>query len=97
MNRYMLLYAGPPTPPGASHEGWPEWFGGLGEHLIDRGSPLTDGVAVHDDGSTGEPADRLNGYSIVRAQSAQAVLDLVRKHPYLTAGRGHSIEVYPLP
>jgi hypothetical protein len=26
MSSFILLYNVPPTPPGASHEGWPEWF-----------------------------------------------------------------------
>jgi hypothetical protein len=97
MDRYMLLYVGPPTPQDASRAGWPEWFAGLGEDLIDRGSPLTDGVAVHDDGSTGGPVTHLNGFSIVQASSEQDVLRLVARHPYLTGGPEHSVEVYRLP
>jgi hypothetical protein len=37
MRRFLLLYRGPPAPPDATHEGWPEWFApgsngtGLGE------------------------------------------------------------------
>ena len=34
MNRFLVLYVGPATPPDASHEGWPEWFAGLGERLV---------------------------------------------------------------
>jgi hypothetical protein len=26
MSSFILLYNGPATQPGASHEGWPEWF-----------------------------------------------------------------------
>jgi hypothetical protein len=33
MNRFLVLYVGPATPPDASHEGWPEWFAKLGDRL----------------------------------------------------------------
>jgi hypothetical protein len=64
MNRFLVLYVGPATPPDASHEGWPEWFAKLGDRLVDRGSPIVEGRALHGDGSTGDAAAQLNGYSI---------------------------------
>jgi hypothetical protein len=36
MNRFLVFYVGPATPPDASHEGWPEWFAKLGDRLVDR-------------------------------------------------------------
>ena len=97
MARFMLLYVGPPAPPDASHEGWPEWFAGVGDRLVDRGAPLAEGRAVHGDGSIGEPVTHLNGYSIVEAEDLAGVQRLVRDHPYLSAGEAHSIGVYALP
>jgi hypothetical protein len=94
--RFMVLYVGPPTPPDASHEGWPAWFGRLGDRLVDKGSPLASGLALHGDGSTGA-ATRLNGYSIIQADDSNQALGLVKDHPYLAQGRGYSIEVYLLP
>jgi ribosomal protein S18 acetylase RimI-like enzyme len=48
MKRFLLLYRGPPTPPDASHEGWPGWFEAIGDALVDLGSPMAnvDNVAV---------------------------------------------------
>jgi hypothetical protein len=97
MPRFMVLYVGPPTPPDASHAGWPEWFGKLGDRLVDRGSPLTNGLALHADGSTSGSATRLNGYSIIQAEDSNQALGLVKDHPYLAQGRGYSIEAYRLP
>jgi hypothetical protein len=44
MQRFMLLYVGPATPPDASHEGWPEWFDKLGDRVVDRGLRWPTGV-----------------------------------------------------
>jgi hypothetical protein len=46
MNCYLLLYKGPATPPGVSHEGWPEWFAQAGEAVVDRGSPMVNGCSI---------------------------------------------------
>jgi len=93
----MVLYVGPPTPPNASHEGWPAWFDKLGDKLVDRGSPLANGLALHGDGSTSGSATQPNGYSIIQAEDINEALGLVRDHPYLAQGRAYSIEVYLLP
>ncbi len=97
MKRFMLLYVGPPPPPEASHEGWPEWFGKLGGNLVDKGSPMADGLVLHDDGSASGSAARLNGYSIIQAENIAHVRTLVNDHPNLALGHKYTIEVYSLP
>jgi hypothetical protein len=97
MSRFMMLYVGPPKPPDASHEGWPAWFAGLGERLVDRGSPLADGIAVRADGSTGAGMVRVNGYGVIEAGDIDEALAQVKDHPYLTADPEYSIEVFPFP
>jgi hypothetical protein len=37
VKRFLLLCSDPPTPPGASHEGWPAWFSKLGDAFVDVG------------------------------------------------------------
>jgi YCII-related domain len=97
MNRFMVLYVGPATPPNASHEGWPAWFDKLGDKLVDKGSPMADGRGLHGDGSTTGSTTHLNGYSIIQAKDIDDVLSFVKDHPYLTLGHEYSIEVYFLP
>ena len=97
MTSFMLLYIGPPTAPEASHEGWPEWFESLGDKLVDRGSPMTVGFVIRGDGTTSDTASSLNGYSVIRAEGRDAVLDLIRNHPFLAAGSEYRIEVYEAP
>ena len=86
MKSFILLYSGPKTPLGASHEGWPEWFQGIGDRLVDMGSPMANGFVVHADGTTSDAAASFNGYSIVRANDRDDALERVREHPFLAGG-----------
>ena len=97
MKRFLLLYKGPPTPPQASHGGWPEWFTEIGDGLVDLGSPMANGVVLHADGSTSADAAGLNGYSLIQAEDRSEALDLVRDHPLLALGSEYAIEVFEVP
>jgi hypothetical protein len=94
VNSYLLLYNGPATPPDASHEGWPEWFQRAGDKLVDLGSPMARGFVVDRDGTTSSTAAPLNGYSIVRAEDTDDLLELVRDHPFLAGGPEYRIEIF---
>lgn len=97
MAKFVLFYKGPKTPPGASHEKWPAWFSKLGNNLVDKGSPLDNGLVLHSDGSTSDTAIHFNGYSIVQAKNRNAVLSLVKDHPFLSLGSDeYSIEIFEL-
>jgi hypothetical protein len=97
MRSFILLYTGPATPPEASHEGWPEWFQRAGDKLVDMGSPMAGGFVVHSDATTSETAAGFNGYSIVRAEEREQVVDLVRDHPFLAQGSDYTIQVFDVP
>jgi hypothetical protein len=97
MKRFLLLYNGPPAPPQASHEGWPEWFDKIGDALVDLGSPMVNGFALRGDGSTGDETTSLDGYSIVQAEDRARVLDLIADHPFVLLGREYTIEVFEVP
>jgi len=94
---FILLYNGPTTPPEVSHEGWPEWFQSIGDKLNDVGSPMANGFVVHSDGTTSDNATSFNGYSIIRAEDRDEVLDVVRDHPFLAVGGQYTIEVFDVP
>ena len=97
MQRFLLLYSGPPTTPDASHMGWPDWFSKLGGALVDLGSPMANGVVLRADGSTSDDALQLNGYSIIQAPDKGEVLELARDHPLFAAGSQCTIEIFELP
>jgi len=93
----MLLYTGLATPPGASHEGWPEWFERAGERLVDMGSPMVNGFVVHANGTTTDTPSAFNGYSVIQADDRGQALDSIREHPYLALGPDYAIEVFEVP
>jgi YCII-related domain len=97
MRSVILLYKGPATPPGASHEAWPEWFESLGDKLVDLGSPMANGFVIHSDGTTSETASSLNGYSVIRVQDEDEARELVKHHPFLALGPDYTIEVFDVP
>jgi hypothetical protein len=92
MKRFLLLYVGPP-PSDPTHEGWPEWFAGIGDALVDPGSPMRNGFVLRSDGSTSDVANRPLGYSIVEAEDRERAVELLRDHPLWTAGEEYAIEV----
>jgi hypothetical protein len=97
MKKFILFYKGPITPPDAPHDKWPLWFNKAGEKLVDKGSPLAHGIALHSDGSTNDSAANFNGYSIVQAKNRNGVISLVKDHPFLSLGSGeYSIEIFEL-
>ena len=97
MKRFLLLYKGPPTPPDASHQGWPEWFRAIGDALVDLGSPTVNGVVVRADGSTSDDPSGLNGYCVIQAEGRSEALDLVRDHPLWRSGDEYVIEMFEVP
>src|SRR5512141_3247073 len=98
MKNFILFYKGPATPPGASHEKWPAWFRKAGEQLVDKGSPMKNGLVLHRDGSTSDAATNFNGYSIIQAGNIEEVLHLIRDHPFLTLSSDeYSVEIFELP
>jgi hypothetical protein len=98
MKKFILLYHGPATPPGSSHEGWAPWFSKIGDHLVDTGSGTKNGIVLHSDGSTSSPASPLNGYNIVQAENVEDAIRLVKDHLYPALGNGeYSIEIFVSP
>jgi hypothetical protein len=97
MKRFLLLYNGPPAPPNATHEGWPEWFDRIGDALVDVGSPMVNGFALHGDGSTSDETTSLDGFSIVQAEDRDEVLELITDHPFVLLGSEYTIEVFEVP
>ena len=58
MQKLLLLYQGPATPPDASHEGWPQWFNQLGDNLVDKGLPMAHGRSLRGDALSHRRLDR---------------------------------------
>ncbi|HLJ03470.1 MAG TPA: hypothetical protein VKT31_08515 [Solirubrobacteraceae bacterium] len=85
MKKYLVLYrsdedaaarmaAATPEEQEAGMQLWMEWFGRAGSAIVDGGAPLAGG-----DGTVG-------GYSILQAESPEALSALLDGHPHTTHG-----------
>lgn len=104
MSKYLLLYRGSrsaaeqmanatPEQAQAGMEQWMSWAGRVGDAMVDMGAP-TNSV-----GSVGAAADSdsiVGGYSILEADSFEALKALLEGHPHLQMGPEAGIEVLEL-
>jgi hypothetical protein len=104
MANFVLVYTGgsmaaTEAERGKMMEAWGAWFGNLGDKVVDAGNPfaphaknVSEGGAVHD-GAIGTPA---TGYSIVKADSLNAAVDLAKACPVVHSGGKTTVyEIHP--
>ena len=100
MSKFMVLYRSPasardqmanatPEQMKAGMEAWMQWAGKAGDAAVDLGAPLA--PAAHA-GSGSSDAGEISGYSIMQANSAEALGGVLDGHPHLGMP-GNSIEV----
>lgn len=99
MATYVLVYKGgggmaeTEEQRNAELAAWGQWYGGLGEAVVDGGNPFGPSAAVAADGSVSQGApSSLTGYTILKADSLNAATALAKGCPVLS--NGGSIEVY---
>jgi hypothetical protein len=96
MGKYVLAYKGgamasTPAETEAVMAAWMQWFGELGDAVIDGGAPFGPSTAVVP-GGRAEASAALTGYSILRAETLEGAADLAKGCPVL--GRGGTVELY---
>ena len=100
MAKYLVLYRSPvpareqmagstAEQAQAGMEGWMRWAGKAGSAIVDLGSPLASEGTVGAKSDAGTP---IGGFSVLEADSVDAVRKLLDGHPHLEAPQG-SIEV----
>jgi YCII-related domain-containing protein len=103
MTKYLVLYradqsateamaAATPEQQQASMEAWMTWAGKAGPAIVDLGSPLAAAAGTTVSG------DAVGGFSILEADSAEALQGVLEGHPH--SAQGGTIEVYeflPIP
>jgi hypothetical protein len=98
MATYVLVYKGGGMPEtDAEREAvmaaWGNWFGGLGESVVDGGNPFGPSKTVATNGTVRDGASSaLTGYSILKADNIAAATEFAKGCPILTSGG--SVEVY---
>ena len=99
MPKYVLAYHGGTGMPESEAEqaqlmeAWGDWFGGLGEAVVDGGNPISPAMTVNPDGSAsdGGGANPLTGYSLISADDMEAAVAAAGGCPVLSGGG--SVEV----
>src|SRR5947209_5754458 len=82
----------------AGMELWMQWMGKVGSSMVDMGSPLGQVATLGKD--SGGSSQAIGGYSILEADSTDAVKKLLADHPHFQTPGDVSIEVYeylPIP
>src|SRR5690242_16227657 len=105
MANFVLLYTGGSTPESPAEQAevtqaWVAWFGKLGSALVDAGNPFTPvAKTVSNNGKVNDgPVGTLaTGYSIIKADSLDAAVELAKGCPHIASGGQISVyETYPV-
>ncbi len=99
MSNYIFAYHGgkkPESPEeGAKHMAkWKAWVDGLGDAVVNPGTPLGKSKTVSSDGVSDDGGpNSLTGFSIVKADSMDAALEMAKGCPYVDIGTIEVAEV----
>jgi YCII-related domain len=96
MANYVLAYKGgsmasTDAEREAAMAAWGNWFGSLGQAVVDAGNPFGPSTSIGANGSSGQAGD-LTGYSVLAADDLAAATELAKGCPVLA--NGGSVEVY---
>ena len=98
MPKYVFAYHGGGTPESEAQqasvmEAWNNWYGELGQAIVDGGAPVgaTKTVAPSGSVSEGGGANPLTGYTLIEAPDIDSAVTLAKGCPILTDGG--SVEV----
>jgi len=93
MANYLLAYHGGGMPETEEQRAnvmaaWGQWFGTLGPALVDGGNPVgrTSTIAASGSVSEGGGANPVTGYSIIKADSMDAAVQMAKGCPLLQSG-----------
>ncbi len=92
MVNFMIAYYGG-NQPSSKEEGiaqmgkWKAWLEGLGENVINPGTPLmsTKIVTSRDVQDENDP-NAMNGFVVVKAESIEAAIEIAKSDPFLENG-----------
>lgn len=100
MKNYVFLYfndgeMGAPTEEGLA--AWGQWFGTLGDKLVDAGNPFAGNAkAVTKSGVSDVSGNPSSGYSIVKAENLDDATELGKSCPILEMGNLQIYETMPM-
>ena len=91
MPKYVIAYLGGkqvanPEARAAQMAKWKTWVEGLGNRMVNPGTPLGQGKLVSADGVSERGPNHLTGFSIVLADNIDAALGIAQSCPFLEIG-----------
>lgn len=93
MPQYVLTFHGEMGEPAegeafdAMMAAWGQWYGSMGEALIDAGAPFSSHAGVGADGGNADaPASKLTGYTIIKTDDLAAANAIAKACPVLDSG-----------
>jgi len=105
MKKFLVIYQSPaesleqmlkatPEQKAASMKPWMDWYGKIGEAVVDAGAPVMRGLAIGKDGSAKPGASDLSGYTIIQAESIEKAQSLLVGHPHNDEANGLKVELH---
>jgi hypothetical protein len=100
MATYVLLYHGGGRPESEGEQArvmaaWGEWMGKLGSGLVDGGNPTSQSRTVDGKGNVSQTGgDLVTGYSIIKADSLDAAVELAKACPIFLGPNPAKVDVY---
>jgi hypothetical protein len=97
MGKYLFAYKGggmaaTEEERNAAMAAWGAWFEGLGDSVVDMGSPFGGSATTAGNGSTGNAGSALTGYSVVTASSLDDAVGKAGGCPIFASGG--DVDVY---
>jgi hypothetical protein len=109
MKKFLVLYRAPsssfdmmknatPEQQKAGMEGWMSWSKSAASTIVDMGAPLGKSLRVTTAGAS-PVANDLGGYSILQAESKEALAETLKNHPHFMMPEGsvEVVEIMPIP
>ena len=104
MKKFLVLYKASPeayqqamksTPEQqkAGMDAWMSWSKNAGPALLDMGGPLGKSARVAKGGNVSAVVNDLGGFSVMQAESKEALAATMKEHPHFLMGEGSSIEI----
>lgn len=99
MTNYVLLYSGGSMPETEAEQAvvlgaWAEWYKALGDAVVDPGNPFAPAAkSIASDGtvSDGPAGSMASGYTVLKANSLDEVVEMSRGCPVLQGGAQISV------
>src|SRR3954454_24383277 len=109
MKKFLVLYKAPmsafeqmkkatPEQQKTGMDAWMAWSKRAGASIVDLGAPLGKSLRVAQSGASPTTND-LGGYSILQAESKEAVAETLKGHPHFMMPDGtiEVVEIMPVP